>query len=205
MIMIEKSISDFNNMLACAAPVPGGGGVSALAGALGAGLGVMVGSLTVGKKKYAETEPEMIAITAKAKELQEKLLKLVDGDAEAFEPLSKAYSMPKDAPGRDELMEKCLLQAASAPLEVVRLSSEAISLMARFAEIGSTLAVSDAGCGAAMCKAAMESAALNVFINTKLMKNREAAGRINAEVIGLLNDFLPLADSVYCGVKEKLL
>ncbi len=203
--MIEKSLVDFNAQLASAAPVPGGGGVSALAGALGAGLGVMVGSLTVGKKKYAATEPEMIDITEKAKALQDKLLELVDGDAKAFEPLSRVYSMPKDAPGRDALMEDCLCTAASVPLEIVRLSGQAIDLMVRFAEIGSTLAVSDAGCGASMCRAAMESAALNVFINTRLMKNRAAADKINSEVFEITEKYSAVAEQVYCTVKGKLL
>ena len=141
--MREMTINDFSDALASSAPVPGGGGVSALVSALGAGLGVVVGSLTIGKKKYAANEAEMREITAQAKRIQERLLELVDADAECFEPLSRAYAMPKDAPERDVVMESCLALAASAPMEIAEISCRAIELMERFALLGSVLAVSD--------------------------------------------------------------
>lgn len=202
--MREKTINEFNGILSSSAPVPGGGGVSALAAALGAGLGVMVGSLTVGKKQYAGHEEEMKKITAEAKELQERLLELVDEDAECFEPLSRVYSMPKDAPGRDELMEDCLVLAASAPMKTAEMSCRAISLMERFAELGSALAVSDAGCGAELCRAALRSAALNVYVNTRLMKDREKAEEMNGKIRGMLEEYIPIADRTYHYVAGRL-
>jgi len=202
--MREKTIDEFNEILASAAPVPGGGGVSALAAALGAGLGVMVGSLTIGKKKYAETEEEMKEITAGAKKIQERLLELIDEDARCFEPLSKAYSMPKDAPGRDEVMEDCLMLALSAPMEVAQLCCRAIELMERFAKIGSVLAVSDAGCGAELCRAALRSAALNVYVNTRFMKNRHNAEALNEKVHNMIDKYVPSAENTYDFVANKL-
>ena len=82
---------EFVTVLASKAPVPGGGGASALVGAVGTALGNMVGSLTVGKKKYAAVEAEMQELKAKADVLQKELLRLIERDAEVFEPLSKAY------------------------------------------------------------------------------------------------------------------
>ena len=87
--------NEFVEVLASKAPVPGGGGASALVGAVGTALGNMVGSLTVGKKKYADVEAEMYELKAKCDRLQAELLALVERDAEVFEPLSKAYGMPR--------------------------------------------------------------------------------------------------------------
>ena len=202
--MREKTINEFNELLASAAAVPGGGGVSALASALGAGLGVMVGCLTVGKKKYAEYEEELQEITAEAKKIQKRLLELVEEDAEGFEPLSRAYSMPKDAPGREELMENCLVLATFAPMEIAELSCRGIELLERFARIGSVLAVSDAGCGAALSAAALKSSALNVYANTRLMKNRGTAEEMNGKIRRMLEKYIPMAESTYNYVCEKL-
>ena len=102
MSYIDKSCSEFAEILAAGTPVPGGGSAAALAGAVGTALGNMVGSLTTGKKKYAHVEDHMYALMEKAAELRVQLLELVDKDAEAFEPLAKAYGMPKDTPEQRE-------------------------------------------------------------------------------------------------------
>jgi len=202
--MNEMSLNNFLEKLASASPVPGGGGASALAGALGIALGNMVGSLTVGKKKYADVEAEIIALNEKADVLRRELLALVEKDAEVFEPLSRAYSIPKDDPNRDAVMEKVLAEAAEVPLQIMRRCCEALELIAVYAEKGSVLAVSDAGCAAAMCRSAMESAALNVYINTKSMKNRRLAASMNGEVAAILERYGAMADEVYRSVAERL-
>ena len=89
-----STCTEFVEVLASKAPVPGGVGASALVGAVGTALGNMVGSLTVGKKKYADVEADIIALKEKATALQADFLRLVEADAEAFEPLAKAYGMP---------------------------------------------------------------------------------------------------------------
>lgn len=193
----DMPLSQFGELLASNAPTPGGGGASALAGALGASLGAMVGNLTVGKKKYADVEYELLLLTEKAQALSRKLMKLVDGDAEAFEPLSRAYSLPKDAPGRDDIMEACLRRAADAPLEILRLCCEAIELHEQFARKGSALAVSDAATGAILCWGAMYGAAMNVKVNTKLMKRRDYAEEINREVDARMEEYRKRAERVY--------
>jgi len=194
---INDSLVEFNDKLASAEPTPGGGGASALIASLGVGLGIMVGSLTVGRKKYADVEEQIIELIESAKILQTKLLALVDEDAKAFEPLSKAYSLPKDEPNRDAIMEDCLNLAASVPLQIVNLSCEAICIVEKFSKLGSKMAISDAGCGASACRSALESAALNVFINTKLMKDRTVAESINSEVKEKLEKYIPIAESIY--------
>lgn len=203
--MKDMSLEKFLEQLASAAPVPGGGGASALAGALGIALGNMVGSLTVGKKKYADVETDIIEMNQKADVLRGELLLLVEKDAEVFEPLSKAYSIPKDDPTRDEVMAKVLKEAAEIPLEIMRKSCEALKLIIMYAQKGSTLAISDAGCAAAMCRAALESAALNVYINTKSMKDRQLAETMNKEVSDMLDTYCRMADSIYGSVTGRLM
>ena len=118
MNIINHSVTEFTELLASPAPVPGGGGASALVASIAAALGDMVGELTVGKKKFADVEPQLRALMARAQDLRFRLLQCVEKDAEAFEPLSRAYAIPKDDPSRDAVMERCLRTAAEAPLEI---------------------------------------------------------------------------------------
>ena len=198
--MLDMTIRGFTEALASKAAVPGGGGASALAGAVGAALGDMVGELTAGKKKYAAVEDEVKALMRRAQELRVELLACVEKDAAAFEPLSRAYGIPKDAPGRDEVMEKCLRDAAAAPLEILDLCCEAIELQRRFADKGSVLAISDAATGAALCRGALYGAAVNVKVNTKAMADRGYAGRIDGEVDRLTAEYGPRAEKVFADI-----
>ncbi len=201
-MMSDMTLSQFTEVLASKAPIPGGGGACAQAGALGAALGAMVGELTLGKPKYAAVEEPMADLTAKAKDLSKKLLALIDADAEAFLPLSRAYAIPKYVTGRDEELERCTRLAAQPPMEMVRLCCEAIELMEGFAQMGSVLAVSDAATGAALCKGALYGAAVNVKVNTKSMTDRAYADEMNGEVDRLLAEYGPRADKVFndiCG------
>ena len=198
--MREMTLTAFTQALASKQPAPGGGGASALAGALGAALGAMVGELTLGKPKYAAVEEEMQALTRRAKDLAERLLALADEDAQAFLPLSRAYGIPKDDPGRAEELERCLRLAAQPPLEMVRLCCEAIGLMEGFAAMGSVLAVSDAAAGAALCRGALYAAAVNVKVNTKSMADRAWAGQIDGEVDRLTEEYGKRAEKVYADI-----
>lgn len=199
---------DFVEILATKAPVPGGGGASALVGALGTALGNMVGSLTVGKKKYADVEADIIALKEKADALQKDFLRLVEEDAKVFEPLSKAYGMPKDTEEekaeKARVMEIVLKDACSVPMEIMRKCCEAIDIIEEFAAKGSVIALSDAGVGAAFCKAALYGASLNVFINTKSMTNREYAESLNKEAEEMMAVYGAKADAVFEGVNARL-
>lgn len=200
--------NEFVEVLASKAPVPGGGGASALVGAIGTALGNMVGSLTVGKKKYAEVEAEMYELKAKCDQLQKDLLTLVEKDAEVFEPLSKAYGLPRETEEekaeKARVMEIVLKDACSVPMEIMEKCCEAIETMEVFAEKGSVLAISDAGVGAAFCKAALEGASLNVYINTKSMKNREYAETLNQKADAMLAEYPARAEAVFKSVLGRL-
>ena len=204
----EMPCNEYVEVLASKAPVPGGGGACALAGAIGTALGNMVGSLTVGKKKYACVEEEMYRLKAKCSSLQEELLALSERDAEVFEPLSRAYALPheteEEKAEKEKVMESALREACTVPLEIMDKCADALKLMRIFADKGSALALSDAGVGAAFCKAAIQGASLNVFINTKAMKDRAFADRINARAGEILEQSLPLADAVFADVLGRL-
>lgn len=203
MDMTLASCREFVSVLASDAPAPGGGGAAALVGAIGTALGNMVGSLTVGKKKYAAVEAEIIALKAKCDDLQKQLLDQVEADEVNFLPLAKAYGIPKDDPNRDKVMEEATIIACSTPMHIMELCCEAIEAIAVFAEKGSRLAVSDAGCGAVCCKAALQAASLNVFINTKSLKNREVAEEMNAKANGMLDKYCAMADDIFASVRAN--
>lgn len=201
---MEKNVDKFLAELASSAPTPGGGGAAALCGALGIALGNMVGSLTLGKKKYADVQEDIAALNSRAEALRADFVALIDADAEAFAPLSRAYGIPKDDPSRAEVMETALKRAAEPPLEIMRRCAAALDVIADYAAKGSALAISDAGCAAALAIAAMKAAALNVRINTKSMADREAADKMNAEAAGLYEKYEKEAEEIYQNVYGRL-
>lgn len=200
--------NEFVEVLSTKAPVPGGGGASALVGAIGCALGNMVGSLTVGKKKYAEVEAEIRDLQAKCDTLQKEFLELVEKDAEVFEPLSKAYGMPKETEEekaeKARVMEIVLKDACSVPMEIMEKCCEAIELLSVFAEKGSVIAISDAGVGASVCRSALEGASLNVYINTKSMADRAYAEELNQKADQMLYVYGKKADEIFKQVMGRL-
>ena len=123
----------FTGLLASASPAPGGGGAAALAGALGCALGNMVGSLTLGKKKYADVQEEIIALKAKCDALQKELLDQVEADDKGFVPLAKAYGIPKDDPNRDAILEEATVTACAVPMHIMELCCQALDCVEVFA------------------------------------------------------------------------
>ncbi len=203
-----STCTEFVEVLASKAPVPGGGGASALVAAVGTALGNMVGSLTVGKKKYADVEDEMWELKAKCDQLQKDFLRLIERDAEVFEPLSKAYGMPRETEEekaeKARVMEIVLKDACSVPMEIMEKCCEAIELIVEFGAKGSRLAISDAGVGAAFCKAALKGASLNVYINTKSMADREYAEELNRKADAMLEKYTRIADETFDSVLGRL-
>ncbi len=206
--MLEEKTTDFLEALSSKASVPGGGGASAAVGAYAAALGEMVANLTVGKKRYAAVEEEMQDALKRLTTLRQELVQLVDADAQAFEPLSRAYGLPKDTPKeqeeKDRVMEDALVTASLTPLKTMKTILETMRCLKVVGEKGSKLAVSDAGVGILFAQAALEGASLNVFINTDMMKNKETAGDLNARADGLIREGRALKDAVYGCVLEKI-
>ena len=134
---------------------------------------------------------------AKCDALQKELLDQVEADDKGFVPLAKAYGIPKDDPNRDAVLEEATVTACAVPMHIMELCCQALDCIAVFAAKGSRLAVSDAGCGAVCCKAALQAASLNVFINTKSLKNRETASELNRQANLMLNKYCGMADDIF--------
>ncbi|MCI8349110.1 MAG: cyclodeaminase/cyclohydrolase family protein [Firmicutes bacterium] len=208
MRMTEKSCEYFVDVLASKEPVPGGGGAAALIGAVGTALSDMVGSLTVGKKKYADVQNEIAKLKTEAAKLEKEFINLVTRDAEVFEPLSKAYGLPKETEEEQkfkaEVMEKALDEACSVPLQIMECACKAVELTDAMSKIGTAIAISDAGCGAASLRAALSAASLNVFINTKSMADREKAEKLESHAQGMLDKYIPICDEIFARVLDRI-
>ncbi len=207
MAMSEKSCAEFVRVLASKEPVPGGGGASALVGAIGMALGSMVGSLTTGKKKYADVQADIEDLMQRAAKIQDEMLELIDRDAEAFYPLSQAYGLPKETEEqraeKTRALEQASKDACTVPLEIMEKACEAIDILEEFAAKGSRLAVSDAGVGVAFCRSALLGASLNVFINTKTMQDREYAESVNARAEQMIAEYGTKADRIFTSVRSQ--
>lgn len=207
--MLDKSCSEFIEELSSKAPVPGGGGASAYAGALGMALGSMVGNLTLGKKKYADVQDEIKELIIKSQDIIENLKKLVLKDAEVFYPLSQAYGLPKETEeekkAKEDAIQKAVVAATMVPLEIARYCLKAIELHEEYARIGTRIAISDVGVGVIFCKAALQGAKLNVLINTKIMKDMELKNRIEKELNEIVEKGTMKADKVYSDVEKMLI
>ena len=170
--MRDLSLNEFSEKLFSKEPVPGGGGASALVGALAVSLGAMAANLTVGKGKYAEYTDELNAALIKAEKLRLRLLELIEEDASGFGEVNKACKIkPRD----EEAIEKALVSAAMPPLHTMETLKEVIDILLILADKTSVLVISDVGVGAKLAGGALSSAYLNVLVNIRLMKNKDAA------------------------------
>lgn len=208
-MITENKIGVWTDALASKAPVPGGGGASALGGSLAAALGQMVANLTVGKKKFADVEEEMQGYLRALGGLQKEMLELIEKDAEVFAPLAAAYSLPKDTEEqqaeKDRVMEARLLDASLIPMEIMEKAVDILKIVEQLEQKGSRMAVSDAGVAAQFARAALNGAVMNVYINTKSMKNREKAEELNEKARKLIQEGVELADRIYERVLNKLI
>lgn len=207
-MMLDKKVTEFLDVLSSNEPVPGGGGASATVGAMGVALGIMVGNLTLGKRKYADVEPDIKELIEKSQSLMDELKHLTDEDARVFEPLSRAYGLPRgteeEKAAREAVMEHALLEASLVPLQIVEKAYESLTLLEELGEKGTWIALSDVGVGALFARAALEGASLNIFINTKLMKDRTQAEDLNARTEELIDKGRALSDKVYGAVLKHI-
>lgn len=208
MMMLEMKTTEFLEELSSKAPVPGGGGASAAVGAFGAALGMMVANLTVGKKKYAAVEEEILAALEELGKLRDRLVALTDRDAQAFEPLSRAYGLPKNTEeekaAREKVMESALYDASVAPLEIMETVLASMDLLEILGEKGSRLALSDVGVGILFAQAALDGASLNVFINTRLMKDRGRAEELNGRADRMIAEGREKKERIYSQVLQSV-
>ncbi len=207
--MKNLTCSEFCDELASSAPVPGGGGASALVGALAACLGEMVGMLTVGKKKYADSEADMLYCIERSESLRKRLLELIQQDADGFSPLAAAYRLPKgteeEKAEKERVVQSALAEACAVPEEIMDCCLQALDLTAVYEEKGSVMALSDAAASALLCKAALTAASLNIRINAKSMTDRKKAEELMLRIESKIAEGEAKANSIYQDALEKMI
>nr|WP_314502812.1 cyclodeaminase/cyclohydrolase family protein [uncultured Lachnoanaerobaculum sp.] len=203
------NIEEYIKELASKTPVPGGGGASAVAGALSAALSSMVCNLTIGKKSFAAVEEDIKNILSDMNKHMESFIKLSDKDAQVFYPLSQAYGFKPQNEEEKALheanMEKLLFDAAIVPLDIMKEANSMLNSIDFLAKKGSKLAISDAGVAVGLLRSAVCGAMMNVVINVKYMKDRDIAQRLLDEASEILEDTMNKSDIIYREVLEVLL
>ena len=197
-------MKEFINTLASKEPTPGGGGASALIGTVAAALCSMVANLTTGKKKYEQYQEDIERILVYLEEVIWDINSYIEKDADAFGPLAEAYKIPKDDPKRAEIMEKALLAAAVVPMELTGKLYDLIPVMEELEQKGSKMALSDVAVAAAACKAAMEGAVMNVYINTKSLTNPLISKGLNKKAMKLVEDGGKRCQEIYDRIQKTL-
>lgn len=207
--MQDMTLQGFLDDLASRNPTPGGGGAAAVMGAMGAALLSMVANLTLGKKGYESVQDDMLEQLAQSEALRVRFVALVAQDAAAFNQLMAGYRLPKESEAekvqRAEAIQKGLKAATQVPLRCAQACAEAIRLAQRSAATGHHNVISDTGAGVLSLLAALRSAALNVDINLPSIQDASFAGTVRAQTDALLEECIPLAESVHAAVKQRLL
>jgi methenyltetrahydrofolate cyclohydrolase len=204
----NSSIAAFLDDLASERPTPGGGGAAAVCGAIGAALVSMVANLTIGKKNYEAVSEELKSVNAQAEALRAELTRAIEEDVVAFNSVMAAYGLERatdeQKAKRTAAIQAALKEATIAPLRAVKACFEVIQLSAAVAEKGNLNVISDAGVAVLAANAGLRSAALNVFINAKAIKDREFAEKQLAEVNALLAEAEETTEQVYRTVCAKI-
>ncbi|BBU60530.1 methenyltetrahydrofolate cyclohydrolase [Methylosinus sp. C49] len=204
----DETIGKFLDDLASERPTPGGGGAAAVMGAIGAALVSMVANLTIGKKNYEAVEEDLKAARAEAERVRAELTAAIDEDVVAFNSVMGAYGLPRatdeDKAVRTAAIQVALKDATLAPLRAVKACFEVIVLSEAVADKGNLNVISDAGVAVLAANAGLRSAALNVYINAKAIKDREFAEKQIGEVEALLAAAAEKTEAVYKVVRDKI-
>jgi formiminotetrahydrofolate cyclodeaminase len=204
----EKTVSDYTALMSTDYGALGGGGASALSGALGAALTAMVATLTIGRKKYAEEQTLAVQTAARANELKDAFLDVMERDTAAFEAVSDIFAMPKDTEAekmlRKTAMQTALKKCTQTPLQMMKLASETLTLTEKLIGHSNKSAASDLGCAALQLKAALQGAWLNVCINLGGIEDESFSDECRARGQALLDPAVSKADRIYSAICDSL-
>lgn len=208
MILVNCSIEEFSRILGSKSPTPGGGSVSALSGALGAGLISMVCGLSIGNDEYETFQNLLEESHEKAKTLSKSLLKRVDLDSEAFNSVMAAFKMPKetekDKSARRGAIQVGFKEAVQSPLGIALECLEVLRLGERLLGKFNTNAMSDLGVAAQEAQAGLEGAVMNVRINLPSIKDEKFVAETNLTVASLLEEGGVIRNKIYDYVQENI-
>ncbi len=206
--LISMTVKDFTNETASDSPAPGGGSISALAGALGAALGTMVANLSATKRGWEDRVMEFSPWAEKGQKLKDELLFLVDEDTRAFDGIMAAFGLPKDNPeqiaDRKLAIENASKYATEIPFRTMQVAFNCIPLLQEMAANGNQNSLSDVGVGAICIKTAVRGAWLNVLINANGLTDKVWAAEIVEKAKRLLAENHKLCDEILDGIEQKL-
>lgn len=208
--LTDMTCKEFADETASESPAPGGGSISAYMGALGAALGTMVANLSAHKAGWDDRWEEFSEVAEKGRDIQDRLIALVDEDTDAFNRIMDVFAMPKstleEKAARAEAMESATLYATQVPLRTMHTAFEAFEVVKAMAEKGNPASVSDAGVGALAIRAAVLGAWLNVKINAAGLKDRNKAEELLADAAKTAHEAMRLEEEILKivnGVIEK--
>ena len=193
-----KTLQEYFDELSSNAPTPGGGNVAALCGALSSSLGIMVCNLTIGKKKYAEVEQEMINIKVQLENKQKRFIELGQRDNASFDKVMEAFKLPKETEQeknvRSKAIESATIGATTAPMDVIQTSKALLPILEIIIDKGNKNSISDAGVAAALVRTAAQGAYLNVLINCSSLGNQTIANELKKTADILVEEVIRTSD-----------
>jgi len=207
MLLIDHSIKDFARLLSSDTPAPGGGSTAALEGALGISLTHMVGSLTVGREKYAQHAEFLANLLKEAQALQEQFLAVIDEDTQTYNKVTAVFAMPKatdaEKASRKEAMQAALKDCTKPPLTMMELSLKALELTLAAVDKTNTNASSDLAVASLSLKAAVQGAWLNVLTNISGINDTAFVAEYRTKGEAIIETALPMADTVYDTILKR--
>lgn len=206
--LVSMTVEGFCDLLSTDAPAPGGGSVAALCAAMSGALSAMVSNLTIGKKDYEDVQDEAMTLAPLGQSIKERAMHCIDMDTDAFYAMMDAMRLPKkteqESSYRDAEIQKHTQAAINAPLEILRISLEALELAQRVAKIGNINALSDAGVAALTALAAAKAANFNVLINISGITDESYITKTKAEAAELIKKCEDLATGIEKDVQSRL-
>jgi glutamate formiminotransferase/formiminotetrahydrofolate cyclodeaminase len=204
----KEGLEKFIEEVASSSPAPGGGSVSAAAGALAGALSSMVCRLTIGKKRFKDVEDELKQVLEKAETIRKEMQEFIIKDAESFDKVMEAFKLPQyteeEKKKRDEAVQEATKGAISVPLQVMEKALEALRIMKVVAEKGNPNMISDAGVSSLMARTAAEGAYLNVRINLNSIEDQDFVTTTRQKADSLKQEALLLASEIEKIVEQKL-
>ena len=184
-MLVDLTVKEFLNKVAGSDPVPGGGSIAALNGAVASALTAMVANLTIGKKNYEEHEELMNHIASLALREKDVFIADIDRDSEAYDAVFACFKMPKatdeEKAVRSAAIQEATRHAALIPMEVARKALEVMPVIADIARLGNRNAITDACVAMMAARSAVLGALLNVRINLGVLKDKEFVLGLQAE------------------------
>lgn len=208
MKLIDMTVKDYLDLLKSDSPAPGGGSVSALTGAQGLALMLMVADLTLTKEKYLDEHDLCKKVKEEGLPLYQSLAEAIDKDTDAYNRVFAAYKLPKetdeDKATRSKAIGEANHLATLVPFEVMNQAYEGLKLVSRLVNHSNSNAASDLGVAAVCLETAVKGAWLNVSINLPGVKDPDQAKHFDETGRSIYNESILLANRIVESIRQSL-